>query len=244
MTVLGASGGYAGAGKACSSFLIENGNDNLVLDLGSGSLSNLLQYKEPDRIDTVAISHMHFDHYADLYNLLTARRFWHGAVPQLKVVAPSDMFDKLACLISPGNREELSSLMEIKNWDEVISLSGFNIRVGRAKHSGESWIMRIETGENAICYSGDTEPCDNLYELAAGVDLFICDSTFTSEREDRLEGHMFASQAAQVAERAEAKSLLLTHLWPTLSASIALEDARAAYHSSVKMAQEHTKIEL
>ncbi|MBN1289007.1 MAG: MBL fold metallo-hydrolase [Actinobacteria bacterium] len=244
LTVLGSSGGYSGAGKACSSYLLKNGEQSLVLDLGPGALSNLLKYLEPDGVGAVALSHMHFDHYADLYSLLTARRFWHCELPPLRVIAPSDMFDKLACLISRENRQKLKDLMEIMEWGDDVAVPGFRIRALRAKHPGESWMLRVSAGDRILCYSGDTEPCENLIDLAKGADLLICDSTFTSDRERKLEGHMLSSQAAQAAEEAGARRLLLTHIWPTLRESVAIEDAQAVYSSHVDVAREHMKIRL
>ncbi|MBN2168099.1 MAG: MBL fold metallo-hydrolase [Actinobacteria bacterium] len=244
LTVLGSSGGYSGAGKACSSYLLKNGEDTLVLDLGSGALSNLLKYLEPDSVGAVALSHMHFDHYADLYSLLTARRFMPGGLAPLKVIAPSDMFDKLACLISPRNREKLRDLMDISYWGEEIEVPGFLLQAAKAEHPGEAWILKITSSDKIVCYSGDTEPCENLIDLATDADLLICDSTFTSERNRGLEGHMLASQAGQAALKSGAKRLLLTHIWPTLSESVAIDDAEAVFDGQVDIADENMCIKI
>lgn len=65
-----------------------------------------------------------------------------------------------------------------------------------------------------VAYCVDTRPCDAAVELARGASLFICDSTFDNELEDeaRARGHSTAAQAAQMAIRAGAARLLLTHI--------------------------------
>lgn len=244
VTVLGSSGGYSGAGSACSSFLVKNEEAILVLDMGSGALGNLLKYVGPDGIITIALSHLHIDHYSDLFGLLTARRFWEHPLPPLEVIAPSDAFDKLASPIAPKNREELRRLVNVRPFSDDIELPGFKMCAASGIHTCESWIMRIEAGGKIICYSGDTEICDNLIKMAEGADLFICDSTFTGDFKDPMKGHMSAVQAGQVALEAGVEHLLLTHLWPTLSRLGAEEEARGVFDGVIDMALEGMLIEL
>jgi len=65
-----------------------------------------------------------------------------------------------------------------------------------------------------IVYSGDTSPNDDLIELAMGADILIHESTFLDELSDRAEedGHSTATQAAEVAKKAEVGRLVLTHI--------------------------------
>src|SRR5690606_6753721 len=59
----------------------------------------------------------------------------------------------------------------------------------------------------------DTRMCDAAYELARGVDMLVCESTYLSseEREARSHGHLTAKQAAMIAKEAGARRLVLTH---------------------------------
>jgi ribonuclease BN (tRNA processing enzyme) len=63
-----------------------------------------------------------------------------------------------------------------------------------------------------IAYSGDTDYCTNLIELARGVDLLILECSFPDDR--KVEGHLTPSLAGRVAQEAECKRLLLTHFYP------------------------------
>jgi ribonuclease Z len=59
----------------------------------------------------------------------------------------------------------------------------------------------------------DTRLCDAAVELARGVDLLVCESTFLSGEEELAEkyGHLTARQAASLAREAGARRLMLTH---------------------------------
>lgn len=59
----------------------------------------------------------------------------------------------------------------------------------------------------------DTAWCDAAIELASGVDLLVCESTFLSADEHLATryGHMTARQAGRLAAEAGARKLVLTH---------------------------------
>ncbi|UCC33460.1 MAG: ribonuclease Z [Candidatus Bathyarchaeota archaeon] len=65
-----------------------------------------------------------------------------------------------------------------------------------------------------IVYTGDTRPSQSLLKFAKNANLLIHDSTFDDKLSDkaREDGHSTASQAAETARRAKAKSLILVHL--------------------------------
>jgi ribonuclease Z len=67
----------------------------------------------------------------------------------------------------------------------------------------------------SVAFVMDTRWCDAALELAAGVDLLVCEATFLSSAgEDELadvSGHLTAAQAARLAAAAGAGRLVLTH---------------------------------
>ena len=66
LTVLGKSPSWQDAGGACSGYLIEEGEHLLLLDCGNGVFGKLRQHCDYVDVDTVAISHLHADHFLDL----------------------------------------------------------------------------------------------------------------------------------------------------------------------------------
>lgn len=65
-----------------------------------------------------------------------------------------------------------------------------------------------------LVYTGDTRPCKQTIEIAANADLLIHDATFGEEEGERagITGHSTAREAAEVAKRAGALKLILTHI--------------------------------
>ena len=65
-----------------------------------------------------------------------------------------------------------------------------------------------------VVYTGDTRPVDSVVEAAEDADLLIHDATFAADRRERAgqTGHTTARQAAEIANRAGAKRLALTHV--------------------------------
>jgi ribonuclease Z len=59
----------------------------------------------------------------------------------------------------------------------------------------------------------DTRLCDAAFELAQGVDLLVCESTFLSQDAAlaREYGHLTAAEAGRIAAEAGARRLVLTH---------------------------------
>jgi len=82
----------------------------------------------------------------------------------------------------------------------------------------------------------DTRLTDNCFELAKGVDLLVCESTYLSseEREASAHGHMTARQAGIVAREAGVRRLVLTHFSQRYgSTKPFVEEARAEFSGDV-----------
>ena len=99
-----------------------------------------------------------------------------------------------------------------------------------------------------LVISGDTRPCDNLANAAAGADLLIHESTFSDDEQARaLETrHSTAREAGQVAKAAGAKRLLLTHLSSRhdVDPGRLLEQAKESFGGPVEVAYDGFTVEL
>ncbi|HET7585297.1 MAG TPA: ribonuclease Z [Gemmatimonadaceae bacterium] len=98
-----------------------------------------------------------------------------------------------------------------------------------------------------LVITGDTRPCAATIEMAAGADLLVHEATFADEDAARAveTGHSTAREAAEVARRAGARRLALTHLSARYSrdASDLLREAREVFAETL-VARDGMEIEV
>lgn len=90
------------------------------------------------------------------------------------------------------------------------------LRRGQIEVDGRKVLLEdvsVDRPGQSLAFVMDTRLCDNAYELARGVDLLVCESTYLHQDVDKAHsnGHMTARQAAMVARDAGARRLVLTH---------------------------------
>ena len=63
LTILGNNGPFPSPNGACSGYFLESdsGETKILMDLGPGSLSRLLEIARMEELAGVVVSHMHFD---------------------------------------------------------------------------------------------------------------------------------------------------------------------------------------
>ncbi|QQE79015.1 MBL fold metallo-hydrolase [Alicyclobacillus sp. SO9] len=235
LVVLGCWGGFPPAGGATSGYLVETKAGSILLDCGSGVLSQLSFYKPPFQVGAVILSHLHNDHVADLpvlqYALRTYARRGFAVNFPVPVYVPADA--------------DLSSLEHLEPEFKVIPVdtgTAYDILSARVTfapttHPVASNAVRLEEDGSVLVYSGDSEPDDNLTELALHADLLLCESTNVPESfHSSGRGHMGPIEAAQTAKSAQAKGLVLTHLPSDGDLLHARELARMAFAGPVELA--------
>lgn len=103
----------------------------------------------------------------------------------------------------------------------------------------------IKSGKK-VAYITDTVLCDNCYKIAQDADLLICESTYSSKLVGKSEeyGHMTAKQAAHLANKSNAKKLVLIHFSARYKNTQELEEDARDVFDNVICAQDFMKIEL
>ncbi|MBC7248121.1 MAG: MBL fold metallo-hydrolase [Actinobacteria bacterium] len=247
LDVLGASGTYPRPGGACNGFLVRDGDAKLVVDLGNGCLSNLLQLVDITELDAVLITHMHVDHFGDLYPLYYALRFHPDRPWGLRLILPRGGLSLMGCLLGDDAREFLPRVFreEELRTGETYRVGGIAVRAYPTRHLVEGYSVRLEGKGWSMAYSSDTSPAPALVEAARGVDLFICEATLpASYEEEASHGHLTSTQAAAAAAEAGAARLLLTHIWPTFDPRQILAEASEAFGGELGLAREGMRVEL
>ena len=92
----------------------------------------------------------------------------------------------------------------------------------------------------SMAFIMDTAMCDGALELAEGVDLLVCESTYLHEHLGLAiqYRHMTARQAGELAAMAGARRLVLTHFSARYSDASVMGEEASRYHDDVVVAQD------
>ena len=106
-------------------------------------------------------------------------------------------------------------------------------------------VTYLEKGK-IIAYVTDTVLCDGCYKTADNADLLICEATYSSKLVDKSEeyGHLTAKQAGQLANKANAKQLVLIHFSARYKNTQEIEEDARNVFDTVICAKDFMRIEL
>lgn len=214
LTVIGYWAPYPRTNEACSGYLIQTGNTNILLDCGHGVFSDLGNYIDFNLLDAVFISHFHPDHYVDLYALRHALRgsfMLKKRTKKLKVFMPEKPDREYEYFRSAPELEVAKVKDNMKAQIGDVKLGFFSTH-----HSIPAFGTVIENGGKKIFYTGDTSLFPKLYENHGKIDLLVAECClFRSENEYAQKmGHMTTEDVAILADKLKAEKLLATHFWP------------------------------
>ncbi len=219
ITVLGSGGTAPTRSRACSSFLVDG---KIMIDAGPGSFYNLRKFQmDPLQIQAVLLTHLHGDHLFDLPTLIWGMAA-DGRRETLLVYGPSGTRDAVKALLEAGRTPKTFVAYDVEVHDifpgESLKVGAFNVNTAAGMHTIQDVAYRLELGSPSVTFSGDTQPSDGVVRLASKTDVLFHEASFLGQEEEqaRTTGHTTATQAGEVARRAEARALVLTHVTPRL----------------------------
>jgi ribonuclease BN (tRNA processing enzyme) len=252
LTVLGASGTFPSAGRACSGYLVEGSSGDrrarVWIDTGSGTLANLLRYTSLPELDAIWLSHLHVDHMSDLPVAYYALRYGDYDPPPrpVPVYGPAGWAERMTGFIeaeAPPVIEEAFEVHELRDRERV-RLGPLDLTAVATVHSVETYGVRASAPGGTLAYSADSGPCDALSELADSADLFLCEASWMEWPEGANPIHMTPTLAGECAARSGARRLVLTHLRAGADGRKAAGLARAACACQVDLATDGATFEL
>jgi ribonuclease BN (tRNA processing enzyme) len=202
-----------------------------------------------DDLSGVVISHMHADHFFDLVPLRYALRYEVSRKQPLPVYVPPGAMRILAEIAHPLKETDdfFDGVFELREYDpgQPLSIGECVMRFAPTVHYIPAYAMRIETPDGIAGYSADTAPCDAVPQLVREADLFLCEAALgASGRENGERGHMNAREAGEMARRAGARHLILTH-YSSSASPVDLRDAAAqAFSGPITVADDGVEIAL
>lgn len=236
VTVLGSGTAIPEPDRFPAGYLVRSPQLTAMVDCGPGTLRRLAQTGiDLAHLDAVLLTHFHTDHCAELGPLLFALRNprYAGRKP-LQVIAAPGLERFLATLadVWPWTLPRGYELLPRELRPGELQLGDLQLTTLPIRHTAQSLGYRFTAPAGAcVAFSGDADECDELVELARGVDLFVCDAAFPDEL--RLDGHLTPGLAAAHAARAQARTLLLTHFYPECAGVDVVAQARARFDGEI-----------
>lgn len=191
-----------------------------MLDVGSGTLHRLTQIGfDFKTLDAVVLTHFHIDHCSDFLTL--CQTLWlEGYSRQLKVYGPPMLPDWIRGLLMhsfPYLQDKVG--MEYRLLDSnPITVGNIQLMNKPGCHGSiDARALRLEVDGKTFAYSSDTAPCDNVKDLADGVDLLAHECNWL-DGEHPKEVHSSPSEVAGVVEEAQPAAVILTHVSPEVVA--------------------------
>lgn len=262
---LGTVSTYCNEGKCCPGFLVEYGNNRIMLDCGNG-ISKYLDLPKEFNDLSIIISHLHSDHYGELLSLAQTSLVFSrlGFInKRIKVYIPEG--DKVN--VSEQYKDEdgwpyrVTVKKNLIDFDYLMSLekesflefipytvndkldyNDLRVSFSRNPHQLITHSVKLESNVGTIVYSSDTGYNGNTLErLASNANLLICESTFLKGQLKQEDYHLYAYEAGIIAKSANVDKLLLTHFWPSIDKELYVNEAKE-YFDNTEAAIEGKKL--
>ncbi len=244
--MLGSSASFPGPGRACAGHLVEGDGYRAVFDLGNGTLANLCLATDAYALDAVFVTHLHPDHYLDLFALMAMLRYAPGgSCPPVALFGPAGLVERMQCLLSDSAKPDVTDAFRFTPLaaGEPVLLGPLTVTPRAVEHSGQSFALVAEAGGRRLCYTSDARLSDPVRRAASGADTVLAEATLPQAYAG-MAPHMTPSEAGELAREAGASRLVLSHLWPTVPRESILFDAAAAFSGTVLLAEELLRVDI
>ena len=231
LTFLGKYGGYPDKDSPTSSFLLEEQGFSLLVDCGSGVLSEVQKYINIEELDACILSHYHHDHIADIGCL------------QYAMLVQTQLGNRSATLPIYGHQKDTKfANLTSKTYttgvgiseEKPVEIGTFTIHFCPTTHSTFCLAMKFIIGEKSIVYTADTEWNEQLVEFATNADILISEASIYKEQYGEIKGHLTGEEAGKLAQLSDAKQLYLTHLPHYGDHAQLIKEAKASFNGDIQ----------
>lgn len=225
ITILGNNGPYPDAGGACSGYLLQEGETRILLDCGSGVLSNLFRHTGFEKLDAIVLTHLHSDHISDMHVLRYAvqvaqnRGHFTGAVTVLASPEPAAQY----ALLDTPQYFRLQPLVDAM----MLEIGGIRLTFKAMPHAVPSFAVKAEAGGRTFLYGSDIAPNGELVDFMTGTHLALLHAGFlTRDVHPGARFHLSAAECGEAAMKSGIEKLLISHRTPGYSEAEMVEEAR------------------
>ncbi|ACL05123.1 beta-lactamase domain protein [Desulfatibacillum aliphaticivorans] len=249
ISILGSGTCVPSLERSTCSALVSAGDSRLLFDSGAGTMRRLLETGHTIQdVTHIFFSHLHPDHVGEFVPFLFSTKYpkEYGRRTPFSIIAArgfKEFYKNLQSafggwiVLDPG-------IMEILEVDadgpDRRDFADFTVETRPMEHTDQSVGFRINAGSKSFVYSGDTDYCQDLIDLALGADLLLCECALPDE--NKVPGHLTPSQAGEIAALAEVKKLVLTHFYPECDEAPVFDQCRKTWSGPLDLAQDLMEI--
>lgn len=214
---IGTGDAFGSGGRRNSAILLRERGRCVMLDCGVTTHVGLRACGvDPREIDSIVISHFHADHAAGVPFLLLGYLFEDRRDRPLEIVGPRGIERVVMDTTRAFHFDTTFELPYELSFVEfaagqTMQSAGFKISPKPAFHHPHTQphILRVETDNRAIVFSGDTGWHDDLPKKVGDVDLFISECVYM---EESFEYHLAHERLEAERDRFKCGSIVLTHM--------------------------------
>ena len=247
LTILGTMSPYSKPNSACPAYLIETDKARILLDCGSGSHRFFDMQNKLEGLNIV-ISHLHRDHYNDLFNYQYSSFVLHR---QNKISKPINIYlPTLPQQIVQDIKQECHAFCcyyPISQHQEL-EIGDLKINFMKTEHSREvdTYAIKITEGDQVLTYTADMSfsAKDKISEFAKNSNILLCEASLLQNYGfPEINSHLTAKQAGIIAKQANVDKLILTHFWPEEDLENYLREAKSVFGNTI-IAKENMIVDL
>ena len=248
LIVLGSGTGIPALKRGSPGFLLMTEASKVLVDSGSGTLRRMLEVGITHLdVDLILYTHLHPDHVADFVPILFASKY--SELPRQKellcIGGPGfgEYFEKVKGIYGPWIEPQSYRLRIIEASERLTLFQDLKIFSKQTAHLPGSIGFRVELKDGkSVAFSGDTDYCKAIVELARQVDLLVLECSFPDAK--KVEGHLTPSLAGRIAQESQCRKLLLTHLYPVCDRVDIVQECRRTYQGPIVLSEDLMKIEI
>ena len=265
------AGASVNPARGAASIHLAHGDAQLLLDTGPGFMERMASSRlNPDRVESVVFSHLHFDHAMGVVELFS--RLIGRSGPPVTIYGPRDTDTYIEAALGFARVNATSD--RLREWLDGVTvtltrpgdereLHGIDVRSVEVPHAPylECLARRFEAGGRSLVYSGDsTYAPEAMVPLSDGADVLIHEA-YTEAGLERMAqrlpessrqgfysgmrgSHCRAVDAGRVAQAAGVGLLLLTHLTPDERDAELVAEARETFSGTIAVASDGLSLEV
>lgn len=245
--ILGASNAIPTRDSENTHMVIVGDERTVLVDSVSNPILRLEQAGlDFNELTDIIVTHFHPDHVSGV-PLLLMDMWLMGRKKPLNIYGLHYTLDRVEGMMGFYNWSEWPEFFPVvfhrlpsREMTTVLDCPDFTIHASPVHHMIPNIGLRIEFNQSkkTMAYSCDTEPCEEVARLSAGVDVLVHEATGAEP------GHSSAAQAGEAATKAEVGRLLLIH-YPTgrFAKGDPVAEASTKYQGEIKLAKDFMTLE-